>query len=434
MRLFLRRILRYSVALAALVVLSFLALVRRRESRRRARAGVKPRLVYGRTAIISIKYMSAAMRKRGYETTTVVARPASINERADFDLTLDDLVRGPRSGIIGAFRQQILPYAAFGRLLGRGDVFHFFFDGGFLCFTPLRFLELQLLHLAGKKVVAMPYGGDAAAVSRMHSREWRSAYMRDYPEIASREAGIVRWLDYFSRRADFIVACLVHAETLPRYDLLTTHYYPIDLEAWNANGHEDDAADAEVLVFHSPNHRALKGTEFLVRACRELREEGLPVRLVLAEGIPNREVKRLLRSCDILAEQFILGYALSAMEGMALRKPVLSNLSDPEYYDVFRASTGLDECPIVSTTPAGLKETLRSLVLDPGRRARLGEEGRRYVEKYHSLEAVGRMWELVYDHVWAGRPLPVQAWHPERIPPEAESPPSAGRLDPEVAR
>ena len=38
-------------------------------------------------------------------------------------------------------------------------------------------------------------------------------------------------------------------------------------------------------------------------------------------------MRELAERCHVVAEQFVLGYALAAMEGMALGKPVLSNLT-----------------------------------------------------------------------------------------------------------
>jgi len=49
---------------AALVVIA--ALSARAASERRRRGGLGPRLVYGPVPIISIKYMSGAMRSAGY--------------------------------------------------------------------------------------------------------------------------------------------------------------------------------------------------------------------------------------------------------------------------------------------------------------------------------------------------------------------------------
>src|SRR5262249_21990617 len=138
---------RVGAASVALGVLAARAAVEAPRSRARRRNGTRPRLVYGPTPILSIKYMGDAMRRRGYEGTTFVYGGASINQRADFAQTFDELFGGSASRSAVLLRALVGPYVALGRMLGRGDVFHFFFDGGFLRETPLRFLELQLLHL-----------------------------------------------------------------------------------------------------------------------------------------------------------------------------------------------------------------------------------------------------------------------------------------------
>jgi glycosyltransferase involved in cell wall biosynthesis len=406
-------LVRAALAPVAFVALLAAALAERGESVRRRRAGERPRLVYGPAPIISWKYMAAAMRRRGYRTLTFVHGVPEINARADYDASLDDLFGGSQSLPAATARALVGPYVAFARVLRRGDVFHSFFDGGFLRSTPLRFLEVRLLHAAGKRLVVMPYGADVAVPSRLRSPEWRRAFDVDYPQIRRREAETLRWIDHFTRRADFVVACIVHFETLPRWDLLTTHYYPIDTDEWAPAERPPTAPDAPVGVFHSANHRTLKGTEHVVRACEALAAEGLPVLLDLVERVPNSEVRERLRAADVHAEQFVVGYALAAMEGMALGKPVLSNLSAPGYYELFRERTGLDECPILDTPPERLEENLRRLVLDQELRAEVGAAGRRYVLRHHSYEPVGRMWELVYRTVWHGEPLPVSAWHPD---------------------
>ena len=48
-------------------------------------------------------------------------------------------------------------------------------------------------------------------------------------------------------------------------------------------------------------------------------------------------------------------------------------------------------------------ERLRELVTDPDLRAKLGSEGRAYVEKYHSLDAVGELLDGIYRGLWPRR-------------------------------
>src|SRR5262249_56453568 len=86
----------------------------------------------------------------------------------------------------------------------------------------------------------------------------------------------------------------------------------------------EETDDGVVTIVHSPNHRHYKGTRFLVDAVETLRREGLPVELVVVEGKPNAEAKREYARADLVADQFLIGaYALFAIEGMALSKPVV---------------------------------------------------------------------------------------------------------------
>lgn len=60
-------------------------------------------------------------------------------------------------------------YAVLARLLRRYDIFHFFFDGGYLRRTQFRWLQIAVIPLAGKMVVALPYGSDVAVPSRVRT-------------------------------------------------------------------------------------------------------------------------------------------------------------------------------------------------------------------------------------------------------------------------
>ena len=228
--------------------------------------------------------MSLAMRSAGYETQTVVHEVFDINSPADFDRQVSSYFS---NGLPRWVRMLgLVDYAVFSSLLGQHDVFHFFFDGGFLRRTPFRFLELRLLHLAGKKVIVMPYGSDVAIPSEIKSDGWRRGLAAHYPMLATTERRRRRWIQHLCRQADYIVTGLVHFETLPRWDLLTIQYYPIDAEAWAPAGSssDSDGIDMPVVVVHAPNHRELKGTQALIDACAELRLEGFAVSLRLLEG------------------------------------------------------------------------------------------------------------------------------------------------------
>jgi hypothetical protein len=380
-------------ALAMLVVLAFAQNV---DVRRRRARGDLPRVVWGPTPIINIKYWSQSLRQLGFESSTFVHSVYPAFKREDFDRHFDNF--GPR-----AHRLRFLaPYFAFAWCLRNADVFAFFFDGGYLADTPLRWLECQLIKLAGKRTLLTAFGSDIAVPGTLGAVE--AAIYETYPDLLRRGAEIKRRVLYFSQHADFVVRCM-QAGFTPRWDLIWPNYLAIDTELWTplVGASDADAQTAEVVVVHPSNHRAIKGTDYLIHAVDDLRAEGLLLRLDLVEGRPNEEVRATVARADIVGEQFIGGYGMTAVEAMSLGRPVLSNLSwlGPEFWE----DTCLRECPIVNATPDTLKSELRRLATDPSLRRQLGQAGREYVMRYHSTQAIGAIWASVLRHVWMREPI-----------------------------
>jgi glycosyltransferase involved in cell wall biosynthesis len=352
----------------------------------RRRRGRRPAILWGPLPILNIRYSALADRLYGYRSDTLVYDVYRINRREDFDYVLDRAFRLP---IVGAG----VPYLAFLWAGLRYDVFGFFFDGGLLAHTPWWWAELPLLKLAGKRIVVYPYGGDA----RIPSETRRLGRWHAYTDIPPgqedrREAGVRRRLRVFGRYADVMLGCADLVEHLPRLDGVLP--YPFDSESWRP---VTAAEDEVVTVVHSPNHPHYKGTRYLEEAVEALRAEGLPVELVRVQGLPNDVAREAYERADVVADQFLIGaYALFAIEGMALGKPVLCYLNE-RFYDYHPE---WNECPIVSTNPETLVENLRRLVLDRELRAHLGRKGPPYVAKYHSLKSVGRQMDGIYRCLW----------------------------------
>ena len=191
-------------------------------------------------------------------------------------------------------------------------------------------------------------------------------------------------------------------DTLPRWDLLVTSYAPIDMNFWKSDFYtKNNGKNGVVKIGHSPNHRPLKGTNFLIRAVNELRNEGYKVELVLLENNQNSEVRDILGNCDIVVADLVLqGYSIMAIEGMALSRPVVQDISDAHYNRVFKLYTGMAEAPFLSAPVEEIKKTLLDLISNPDLRFNLGKRGREYAEKFHSYEAVAKFWNWVYEDVW----------------------------------
>ena len=388
-------------------------------------------LLWGPVPIINIKYWSAAMRLAGWKSTTLVhSYYAAINKREDFDVFHEDLVPrwlGPRR-----LRTHVGAYFAFVYALRHAAVVHMPFSGGALGETPLWQLEARLLRWAGVRAVIIPYGADVFVYSRVADPVFRSSLLSSYPEAAQQEGRIAARINYWSRHADVIVVGFT-LDGLPRWDVPVGNMVCIDMDAWRPGNQRSGTSTVKVL--HAPNHRGVKGTEFLIDAVEQLQSEGLPVELVLLERVPNETVRQAMQEADILADQFVCpGYGLAAIEGMASGLPVLCNLEREDATRLFRLYSFLGECPIVSTLPETLVEKLRALVTDPSLRHALGQAGRTYTEKYHSYASAQYLFGSIYAKVLRNEdvdlmnlfhPLKSEYGHPR---PQIDHPVPEGRL------
>jgi hypothetical protein len=388
--------------LASVIALP-IALLAARLFRRQPSLSRRPSVLFGITPIINNKYWSNALQKLGYQSASFVYHVYQINAVDDFDYNAAKVF--PRLGRLpGFFIWE--PYLCFFWGLKNFDVFVFDFDGGFLRGTPLQFVEFPLLSLARKKIIAIPYGSDAMDLRRCADMGFKVAILQDYPLLGLNAEKIARRVEHYARWVSFTVCGGVMTDFLPRADLLRVSICGIDINEWK-DRRQPEEVDAlvrnrPIKIFHAPNHRNIKGTQFLIDACDELRAEGLALELIIKEGIANQEVKRLMQEVDIVASAFLTGYyELFAIEGMSMGKPVL-NYWRPDLKLIYSTYSFAAECPVVDTPVAKIKDNIRMLAEDPELRAKLGSAGRRYVEKYHSHQAIGKTLDNIVRKVWYG--------------------------------
>jgi Glycosyl transferases group 1 len=390
----------------ALLVLGALALLQRLRTAWRRRRGENPRLIWGPTPMISIKYWSEAMRQRGYQSLSCVPVVYPAYSRDDFDALRDEFLGNGRLSAV------LRDYAVFAWALRNGDVFLRFYDGGYLRGTPLQWLEALLIRLAGKKLIVSPYGSDILVPG--HLGEMEEVTFADYPYL--RESGelTARWVRHSLKWANVSIRNIT-VGYLPTYDVVWLTQLGIDTDLWRPDGHDSgsDGRSEQVVVLHPPNHRRINGTHHLEHAVSKLRDEGLRIDLRILERRPNDEIRTAMQAADIVADQFLdPGYGMTPIEAMAVGKPMLTRMSPiPEEL----RTESLRTCPLVDANPENLQEQLRRLITNPQLRHDLGESGREFAVKNHSHEAVGRDWELVIDHAWRGAPLPARLKPPNTL-------------------
>ncbi len=265
-------------------------------------------------------------------------------------------------------------------------------------------LILWMMKAVGIRIIVFPYGSDVAWRDRHRDRfDWVGKMQLDYPDwdleawgestqanvrVFSRYADIVIGMDGSVRR--FLLRDDIHCKPIP----VNTHSLtPL------GRRHKDGIP----VIVHAPNHRNVKGTQFLMDSLEQLRRLGIRFELRVIEGMRRADAIAAYRQADIIADQFVIGaYGVFALEGLALGKAVLT------YLDHDHLSDPALNLPIVNTNRDNMTAVLAVLLQVPELCERLGAAGRTAVVKNHSLEAIGEFNKMIYDHLWWGARLEIE--------------------------
>ena len=353
----------------------------------------------GPEPLINNLYHKKALEHYGYSAQTFVADVYFITD--EFDVRSDKIFDGKPLYLRKPLKYLACLHLFILSLLRYKCLFIYFTGGPLGLATALLWrIEPLLYRLAKLKIVVMPYGGDVQELSRSANLLYKCAISVDYPEHRFRRKRIASRIDLWTRRADHVISGCEWVDYMYYWDTLMLAHFSIDTDVWKpAVAHEttSPAKAGKLKILHAPNHRAIKGTQYFLDAVKELREEGLEIELILLERVPNEEVKQAMASADIVADQLIIGwYAMFALEGMAMGKPVLCYLRE-DLQQLYIASDLVcaNEIPIINCSPATVKEAIRALVSDRDRLAEIGKRSREYVIEHHSTQAVGKVFDRI---------------------------------------
>ena len=80
-------------------------------------------------------------------------------------------------------------------------------------------------------------------------------------------------------------------------------------------------------ILHAPNHRNIKGSQFVIDAVTKLQKEGEEIELKLLEKVSNGKVLEEIERADLVIDQLVIGwYAMFTLESLSLGTPVICYL------------------------------------------------------------------------------------------------------------
>jgi hypothetical protein len=361
----------------------------------------------GPEPLINNIYHKRALVRHGYTAETFVNAVYFITTQ--FDVRGDHLLPWLRYNLL---RLHLISMVLAVRVLWRYRTIYISFNGGPLgaVMVWLWRFEPTLLRLGRVRTLILPYGSDVQDMQLSSNFTFKHAKSMDYPGERRRIARVKRQVRLWTVRADHIIGGCEWVDYMGHWDTLMLAHFSIDTEWWSSDEPSTETDPSRPFrIIHAPNHRAIKGTQYFITAVEELRAEGLAVELVLLEKVPNDRIRDTIRAADAVADQLVVGwYAMFALEGMAMRKPVFCFLR-PDLKELYTRA-GLirrGEIPIVDCAPETVKDAIRDLMQRRTEIPALGQRSRDFVLRHHSLEAVGATFARI-NRVLGVEPRPAQ--------------------------
>lgn len=372
-----------------LLVISFIA----GQKKKRVDIGLGP------LPLINNVYHKKVFLRLGYTAETFVNQVWHITQ--DFDVRADQYPLS-RLPMIGSYVASIQLFIL---SLFRYRAVVIYFDGsvfGTSKTSILWRLEPCFFALANVKTLILPYGIDVQVLSRSPNLLFKDAMSKDYPLHKNNHGRIAQKIDLWTKYGDHVVGGCEWVDYMYHWDTLMISHFSIDTDQWRDDVITPRENNSNFRVLHAPNHRNVKGTDHIINAIQELQSEGYPFELVIAEKRPNHEIRNLIRSADVVIDQLVIGwYAMLAIEGMALEKPVICNLrKDLQYlYRSAKLYAQDEEIPLIHACPLTIKSVLIDLYERRSELAHIGKAGNEYVRRHHSIEAISNVFGKIAEEL-----------------------------------
>jgi glycosyltransferase involved in cell wall biosynthesis len=343
----------------------------------------------GPQPLINNIYHKKALELYGYTVETFASNPFYITN--EFDIVISEKYN--IKTLLGQFRAFIyLIDLAF-----KYKVLYFYFNGGPLGVST-KFIwkyEAFFYKIANVKTVLMPYGSDIQDMSRSQNLYFKHVLNSDYPMHKNNRKTIEYKIDYWTKEATHTISGCEWVDYMYSWDTLMIAHFSIDT---NRVKNSDCYKPTKTFkIFHAPNHKDIKGSNHLIRVVNELISDGYDMELVMLSGVSNTEVLEAIKTVDIVADQFVIGwYAMFAIEAMSMCKPVMCYLRE-DLIDLYTKSGLLDkgEIPIINATLLDIKEKLIWAYTNRKELEDLGSISRKYIQKHHSIEVVGNVFDKI---------------------------------------
>lgn len=227
----------------------------------------------------------------------------------------------------------------------------------------------------------------------------RKPYVIEFHGVSDFDGGLNRFRSVSAAR----MACR-QRKALPVVSTLNTHLLAPDVFEWVPVPQAVDDLQQmrtefyregrRLRIGHAPTNRALKNTDEVIQAVKDLQAAGQPVELVLIEGSTWEKCLHRKATCDLFVDQVGLAYGCNALEAGGMGIPTIAGGQWPTIEEAVRR---FGRWPFALAHAGRIREEMAVLVGSAAYRQEVGERGLDYIRLVHNERAVVEQLVGIYE-------------------------------------
>lgn len=280
------------------------------------------------------------------------------------------------------------------------DVFHFNYGSTLFDFASYGIHLLDLPFYKGKKVVT--YNGcDARQKYPTISRVDFSACHQDncYNGMCNsgrldriRQIRIIKMSNYvehiFSLNPDLMYF-------LPQEK---TTFLPYTVAGWGEINTLEYKIYKKIKIAHAPTNRAAKGSDFILKALKNLQKKYKNIEVILIEKIPYDQALQMYREANLIIDQVLTGwYGGFGVEVMKMGKPLGVFIREEDLKFIPKEMAKDLKDTIINLNPYNIEEELSKYIENTNLLHHKSKSSVEYVNKWHDPLYVASLTKQVYE-------------------------------------
>ena len=173
---------------------------------------------------------------------------------------------------------------------------------------------------------------------------------------------------------------------------------PIPFDCSDIEYRPNKIKNGKIVIFHGLIREEAKGTKYILEALEIIKQRHPNEVEIIVDGKkPLKEYLEMLSEVNILVDQCKEHcYGMNALYAMAEGRVVLGGASENSLTEL-----GLSECPVIHIEPnvQQIVAQLEYVISQKEHIEKLGEQSRRFVEKFHDCERVAQEYIKAWNNV-----------------------------------